>query len=173
MLEQTCTSCGATKPISEFYLRQKNPPKYKAQCKSCFAERQRAYQKTEQGRETGKRSAKKWRKENIELARKISREGNRKARAEDPRRFKSYELKAHYGITLDEYEALLAKQNGHCAICGAVEPGGMGMFHVDHCHGTGRIRGLLCTTCNAGLGHFKDNPETISKAIGYLNQRSQ
>lgn len=64
---------------------------------------------------------------------------------------------------------LLEAQDNRCAICGTDEPGGRGDgFVVDHCHSTGRIRGLLCSACNTGLGLFKDNAETLAKAIKYL-----
>ena len=171
MTHQTCTTCGETKLLAEFYKRQSDPPKYKTQCKTCFGKRQQAYQKTPAGREVAKKTYKKWRAENLELARKLSREGNKQARKTDPRRFKSYDLKRRYGIPLEQYEALLAAQHGTCAICCAPEPGGRGMFHVDHCHTSLKIRGLLCTHCNAGLGQFKDSPERLEAAIHYLTQK--
>lgn len=55
--------------------------------------------------------------------------------------------------------------NPDCALCG--EPG----QHIDHCHTTGRVRGHLCNNCNKGLGHFKDNPDTLLKAIEYLKEK--
>lgn len=170
MSEQTCTACKILKPLSEFYKRQNDPPLYKTHCKECFNERRKDYQKSDKGRDIQRRSYKKWRAGNIELARKLSREGNRKARAEDPRRFKSYELKARYGISLEEYEAILEKQNTGCAICAAKEPGGVGMFHVDHCHNSSKVRGLLCSECNMGLGKFKDSAALLTLALNYLTQ---
>lgn len=168
----TCKSCHQTKPLDEFYLRQKNPPLYKTRCKECVNAYQKTYQKTPQGRELQRQRCAEWRVKNLDLARKLSREGNRKARKEDPRRFKSYELKSHYGISLEEYEALLAKQNGKCAICGATEPRGAGMFHVDHCHNSSKIRGLLCSECNMGIGKLKDDPERVLRAASYLAEGS-
>ena len=160
MENQTCKSCQVSKPLADFYLRQKEPPLYKTQCKACHDARQLSYSKTERGKEVARKAYARWRGENLEYARQLSREGNRKARTEDPRRFKSYELKAAYGITIEQYDALLAKQGNACAICAAPEPRGMGVFHVDHCHNSLRVRGLLCTECNMGLGKFKDSPLT-------------
>jgi hypothetical protein len=85
-------------------------------------------------------------------------------------------LKRSFGITVEEYEALLVSQKGGCAICGRtneqeVARSGRRM-PVDHCHQTGRIRGILCGNCNKGLGKFKDDPTRLYAAIDYLNTRS-
>lgn len=84
----------------------------------------------------------------------------------------SYRRKLSYGITQEAYDALLAQQNGVCAICGNPETviirGTLCPLSVDHDHDTGKIRGLLCSTCNAALGLFKDNIENLSNAIDYL-----
>lgn len=173
MENQTCTSCQQTKPLADFYLRQKEPPLYKTRCKACHDARQKNYALTDRGKETRRKAYARWRDDNLDLARKLSREGNRAARERDPRRFKSYELKAAYGITIDEYDALLATQGGVCAICKAQEPRGMGVFHVDHCHSSLKVRGLLCNSCNAGLGQFKDSEQLLLAAIRYINQTSR
>lgn len=74
-----------------------------------------------------------------------------------------------YGITADDYANLLASQGGRCAICGATEPGGRGnRLHVDHCHNSKRVRGLLCAGCNTGLGQMKDDPARLRRAADYL-----
>lgn len=74
-----------------------------------------------------------------------------------------------YGITIDDYDRLFAAQGGRCAICGSPEPlGGFKNFAVDHNHQTGKVRGLLCTACNRGLGLFHDNPVTLELAARYL-----
>ena len=73
-----------------------------------------------------------------------------------------------FGITLKEYDKILEKQDGGFKICGTKIPRGSGRFHIDHNHSTGKIRGLLCSSCNVGLGHFKDDIETLAKAITYL-----
>ncbi len=73
-----------------------------------------------------------------------------------------------YGITPDEYQAMLAKQDDRCAICRADVPGGKGGWHVDHCHETKRVRGLLCHCCNIMLGQAQDDPERLEAAARYL-----
>lgn len=77
-------------------------------------------------------------------------------------------LKRNFGLSLEDYEKILASQNGKCAICGTSEPGGRGSFAVDHCHQSEVIRGLLCNRCNVGLGHFNDDPHLLLMAVDYI-----
>lgn len=83
-----------------------------------------------------------------------------------------YWLKIHYGITPEQYDEILAAQDGRCACCETRTPGGTGGFAVDHCHTTGKIRGLLCSNCNAGIGKLGDGVEGVARALAYL-QRSE
>lgn len=84
---------------------------------------------------------------------------------------REYHLKTTYGIEWDEYEALLEKQGGVCAICRRdCRDSAKGVLCVDHDHDTGEIRGLLCSQCNAGLGNLSDNPEVIYAAASYLEK---
>jgi recombination endonuclease VII len=74
-------------------------------------------------------------------------------------------------FTTEEYDALLAKQEGRCAICRSANPGGPAAnnrFYGDHCHSTGKPRGLLCLSCNIVLGAFKDAPSRFIAAADYL-----
>lgn len=87
-------------------------------------------------------------------------------RKRNPLRAKEYELRRMFGISLAEYEKMLAEQDGKCAICGQEDQ--WFSLAVDHCHGTNRIRGLLCSQCNRGLGLFRDNPDYLDRAADYL-----
>jgi hypothetical protein len=82
-------------------------------------------------------------------------------------------LRKHYGLGLVQYEQLKATQDGRCAICGTDDPKGRGDFHVDHCHETGAIRGLLCHFCNVALGNFKDDIARLEAAIEYLRKHQK
>jgi hypothetical protein len=74
-----------------------------------------------------------------------------------------------YGVTLKDYDAMLISQGGECAICNKPESEEKhGVLHVDHCHKTGVVRGLLCNNCNQVLGRAMDNPETLCRAAEYL-----
>ena len=77
--------------------------------------------------------------------------------------------KTKYGITVEEYKALLLVQNYKCKICGGTNDNGRELY-VDHCHVTNKVRGLLCSNCNTALGKFQDNPYILKKAIEYLLQ---
>lgn len=70
-----------------------------------------------------------------------------------------------YGITGDEYAAMLLRQGG-CAICG--ETRHRKQMHIDHDHSTGQVRGILCFKCNVGLGNFGDSAENLRAALAYL-----
>lgn len=78
-------------------------------------------------------------------------------------------LQFSYGITVEDYEKLFKAQKGKCAICGTSDPG-QGKKHlcVDHCHKTGKVRGLLCHQCNRALGLLSDSAKILEKSIKYL-----
>ncbi len=78
---------------------------------------------------------------------------------------KNSDLKKNYGITLKVYNNIIELQNKRCYICDNETK-----LYVDHCHTSGRIRGLLCNTCNLGLGAFKDSIANLEKAISYLEK---
>lgn len=80
---------------------------------------------------------------------------------------KDYKLRSKYNITLDDFNKQLELQNNKCAICESEFKKQL-HIHVDHCHTTNVIRGLLCTYCNTALGSFKDNITTLNNAIIYL-----
>lgn len=79
-----------------------------------------------------------------------------------------------YGITLAQYEQLSEAQGGRCSICDQKPEGRgpAGKLHVDHCHATKRVRGLLCNNCNNGLGRFKHSAKFLERAAFYLSEPS-
>jgi hypothetical protein len=93
-----------------------------------------------------------------------------------PDRLRNAYLKKQYGITVEQYEEMLAAQGGACAICGRTEDG----IHprtgkprrlaVDHCHDTGRVRGLLCLACNSAIGLLRHDEEVLLLALEYLRR---
>lgn len=112
----------------------------------------------------------------------IARSASRKsAGAEMTRRgYRRRVLSANFGMTLEDYDSLLEKQGGCCAICGTTNPHGEGSeathlknMAVDHCHNTGKVRGLLCNTCNRALGLFRDSRDVLEKALTYLENHRQ
>lgn len=83
------------------------------------------------------------------------------------------QLRRNYGISFGEYSRMLGDQDFRCLICREPASGGAkaaSRLHVDHDHETGRVRGLLCTRCNQGLGYFRDNPDLLRSAVEYLER---
>ena len=89
-----------------------------------------------------------------------------RAWAQSPAGRRGY-LKRHYGITQEEYDAMLIKQAGGCAICGK-PPLDVKFLSVDHNHQTGKVRGLLCRKCNLAIGILQDDPSLLRRAVNYL-----
>lgn len=80
-----------------------------------------------------------------------------------------------YGVTLEQWNSMWAKQKGKCPICETTKPkkvrGRKNGWHLDHDHKTGRFRGILCLMCNIGIGYFNDDPKKLKKAISYLRKK--
>ena len=79
-------------------------------------------------------------------------------------------LKRIYGITLDEYNNLLTSQDNGCMICEVKHVEGEKSFPVDRCHTTLKVRGILCQSCNRGIGLMKDNPTLLRSAADYIER---
>jgi len=79
-------------------------------------------------------------------------------------------LRRQFGISADEFELMLARQGGGCAICQGPPLGRWNRFAVDHDHATGVVRGLLCVRCNRAIGLFRDDEAVLKRAVAYLNE---
>ena len=90
---------------------------------------------------------------------------NKKWRLSNPEKAIGYRVEKYYGITYKQYLNLLKDQNHKCAICRESDP-----IHVDHCHETNSVRGILCGNCNRGLGCYKDSIELMENAILYIKR---
>lgn len=99
---------------------------------------------------------------------------NKKLRDKNKERYKRYgriQVLKSYGLSLDDFDKLLKAQNYKCGICSTGEPGGQfKQWHVDHCHKTAKVRGILCNLCNRALGQFKDNIDILNSAVNYLQK---
>ena len=88
------------------------------------------------------------------------------AKAVRARKHREYQLKRQYGLTPQAVEVMLKKQEGKCAVCGTASPGGVnGALHIDHCHVTGRVRGLLCHMCNLRLGWYEKHSSRVAEYL--------
>ena len=141
---KTCPKCQTEKSLTEFHVRKSRGGQPASRCKSCSRDAQRA-----------------WRSKQIDY---------------DKRRYQIAKVETRerhlvrkYGVNLADYNAMLADQNGACAICGKAEVSEThGVLHVDHCHTTGAVRGLLCRNCNHVLGLMSDDAALLIRAAEYL-----
>ena len=91
---------------------------------------------------------------------------------DEDRKYKAF-IKRTYDFTFEQYEQMYDAQNGKCAICESrIGNSRTGRLFVDHCHTTNKVRGLLCSNCNHGLGQFKDSPKLLQRAIEYLSDKN-
>jgi len=88
----------------------------------------------------------------------------------NPDKAKNSRLRSKYGITLIDFNRMLVEQNGVCKICKKEGKNNSGSLNVDHCHGTSKVRGLLCAGCNTAIGLFYEDVGTMKNAITYLNE---
>jgi Recombination endonuclease VII len=86
----------------------------------------------------------------------------------NPRRFRDDKLRRAYGISLADWEKLFASQGHRCAGCGSFDPKSKKGWHTDHDHETGKVRGILCSTCNVALGQVGDSVRVLRELIRYL-----
>ena len=97
----------------------------------------------------------------------------RKERRADPLRSlneRESNLQRLYGIGIEEYNEMFSAQEGQCKICQRHQDDFHKTLGVDHCHDTGKIRGLLCDSCNRGIGLLGDSPDLLNRAIQYLTK---
>lgn len=149
-----CRICNVNKPLDFFHIRKHRKGRigHRSECKSC----QQIYKK------------------NYFEANKEAQLAKQKANY-NPQKEREECLKRHYGLKLSDYEQMMLHQKGVCAICKKAETvlssnGKIRPLSVDHSHSEGYIRGLLCSSCNTGIGFFKDNVMILKEAIKYLNK---
>lgn len=156
-MTKLCRKCNHNKPFSDFGkdIHRKNG--ITTACKSCRNPQSKA-----------------WRDKNKEYVKEINvrSKAKRKEYYDSPERkikYRSLDLERRFGLTHEDYLRMLELQGGVCAICGKVRLN-KGKYHmaIDHCHKSGKVRGILCGWCNKGLGLFDDKPEFLNKAIEYL-----
>ena len=144
-----CKTCGIEFPLESYYWHDRRKNVRKASCPKCISNKNKV-----------------WRKENRETINARRRELYATIPNKKHNKLLSH-VKSKYGISKEEYEGVLEKQNGVCAICGGVLTR---KLSVDHDHSTGKFRGLLCTKCNLGLGCFNDDSSLLKRAMEYLDE---
>lgn len=172
-----CKKCNEIKDESIFNKDSTRPDGFHPYCRSCRAQEKRnAYNADpEKAKEQKRRSYAKHKERLKKEQREYFATPEGKARA---RRIVSM---SRYGITQEQYDSMRESQDYKCLICDTHEtevPKGNSAsyktaLHIDHCHSTGEIRGLLCTNCNTMLGKAKDNIVILQSAIFYLTKEQQ
>lgn len=145
--ERECTKCEIVKPFAAFPLRSNGRPS--SWCRDCTNGAIRKYSKTEVGAARKKAAQESW-----------------DARNPD------YQVTYRYGLEPGQYDAMRTAQDDRCAICRTVDAGGR-RWHVDHDHLSGKVRGLLCSACNLGIGKMQDDPDRLRAAAAYIEQHRE
>jgi nitrate/TMAO reductase-like tetraheme cytochrome c subunit len=142
-----CKTCRIEKSLFSFYKNKTYKDGYTSKCKQCH------------NRQTT---------ENYLKNPQIN-ENNKKRYFADIDRERNRDYKRKYNISIKDYENMLEKQDGKCSICSIkAEDASKNRLFVDHCHSTGKVRGLLCHHCNTMIGLAKDDVETLLNAVTYL-----
>jgi hypothetical protein len=152
--KKTCRTCKDEKSIDDFWRYPNSCDGRYLDCKKCAYEKQ---------------------KENLAkrlIADPLYSNKRQKEWRERGRNSLKHNLKQKYGITLEQYDAMLMNQDGKCPIC----DGNLGEKHriaIDHDHKTGKVRELLHFRCNQGIGFFLDSPQLLRKAAEYLERHGK
>lgn len=141
---KSCNRCDLYLPLDYFYVDSRNKDGRKGICKGCsnYSKKLRRSDPLVRKSENSKRNE------------------SRNSRKEN--------LKYRYNLTVEDYEKMLAQQDGLCLICEENLPM---RSHIDHCHKSDVVRGILCPSCNTALGKFKDSPKLLRRAADYLEVR--
>jgi hypothetical protein len=148
----SCRHAWRTRSASEYYYAHKKPVRGTAESR----------ERVSRSRKMAWQRGFDWKPRNCRVC------GKSFTPASAPQRYCAVECRAlavkakRYGVEPSELCDLIAASGGKCALCDGVAQ------HVDHCHDSGRIRGLLCVTCNTGLGKLGDSPERLRRALEYL-----
>lgn len=155
---EPCTSCGKSRDDSSFV-------KGRSRCRSCVNENTRARYRA--SRDERLLYKKQYNNDNAVQRREYQAE----YRKSNPGIIWAQALK-RYGITPEQYAEMEDSQDGRCAACGGEQDNKRArVLCVDHCHNSGRVRGLLCTTCNVALGMLKEQPDRILRLARYAEER--
>lgn len=176
-MTRVCTKCGTIKSESEFYfVTQRGKTRLRRICKECFKaqQRDRSSDPKPEGRICSKchvyKPLSQFHKHRTclygaePICKMCRLEQRREYARRYPERVRNVDLKANYGITLDDYNAIFARQEGRCAICGVSDK----KLVVDHNHTTGKVRALLCHHCNTMIGSAREDITILLHAAAYL-----
>ena len=149
MQSKKCSMCKIVKPLSDYFRDNRRKVGVRCRCKECC--RIETYSWRDRNRSEYNNYAAAW-------------------RAKNPDKQHATDIKRHYSLSIEDYNRLLTEQSCRCKICGYQHNPEVkrGRLYVDHCHDTGRVRGLLCALCNSALGGFKSDVALLKAASEYL-----
>lgn len=167
-----CYRCLEVKLLEEFSsdIRVSNPSRKRYYCKPCSSAMNREWRI--KNHERRKEYTTSYRENNKDVMAERSREWRSRNKEKISAQRRGYMMKRLYGLEIKGYDGKLKDQGFSCAICHRQENGGKPFF-VDHDHETGLVRGLLCSSCNFGLGGFRDSPELLVEAAAYINRHKK
>lgn len=164
---KVCGRCKKEKEVSFFYKDSTRKDGYRGWCKECVKKHTKVYY------QQNKEYYDQYRKDNHERIK----ENRKRYYQQNKERIREHDLKNKYNITIEQYNKILLQQNNVCWICGEPETliiyGKRINLAVDHNEKTGEVRGLLCSSCNKGIGYLKHNPFILIKAIKYLQKNNK
>ena len=167
-----CSNCKKIKNLDKFHTSKIEKGGYIYSCKICRNKRSKQHREANKDKIS---KQKKQHREDLYIEGLCSNgDGNKLITKRNCANCLEKYMKRQYGINFKQYHILIQKQNNKCAICKikiniSMISRGKGMC-IDHDHKTGNIRGILCSVCNRGLGHFRDNPKLLNFAITYLEK---
>lgn len=181
---KVCKTCKEKKPLADFHNHAGTRDRRQPSCKGCHSVRQKIrYQKNKSSVREYTRNYRDTNREQVRSnARRYYADNHKVLKAkkkqkynENPEKFRArtraIKLKFEYGLTIEQFNAMIIAQDNKCAICGGHSTTHKNLT-IDHCHTTGKVRDLLCQNCNSGLGHFKDDPDKLIAAAKYLWRHS-
>lgn len=146
MTQSKCSKCKETKDLTLFSLKVVTKRPY-SWCKACVSAASQLWKKKNP-------------KKHVEYCKQW--------RLDNPDKWKDVRYQYEYGISLQDYNCFYRAQNGCCAICKTSQEELKRTLAVDHSHRTGKVRGLLCDSCNKGIGNLHDSIDRLASAIVYL-----
>lgn len=165
-----CIRCNEFKDLNEFFKNWRSADGLAYSCKICRKEGTDKYNNENRDKLNEKNRKRYY--ENRKSDNKRTREYYKR----NKEKCRNMDLIRIYGITIDQYNEMVEKQNNKCLIClkpeTRVQKGKIRRLCVDHCHKTGKVRGLLCCNCNRGLGAFSDDIQSLLNAIQYLKSNN-
>lgn len=171
--KKICSSCKTAKQLDLFSSSRDELDGYAHACISCNRNRGRKYRMRNKDKIRARSAI--FRNANREHVLKQKREYDKiyRSRPGYPLADRFRNIKQKYGLTAFDYNRLLASQEAKCAICNtSLNDLGKKRMVIDHCHKTKKVRGLLCTTCNLGIGYSKESVDILQNMIAYLQKHN-